>query len=543
MDPSIPLERDAGPTYRLLLVEDNRNARLLLRRLLDQPGYELVETEAGRRALELVEGRGFDLVVLDLRLPDLDGLEVLRRLRRRFDPVDLPVIVLTASDESAVAVTALSSGANDFVTKPFEAPVLLARIRNQLTVKRSADGLRRLRDDLEAAVELRTEELRATNASLREGERRFRMISETSPIGIAVTSIGDGRFLFANPRMRDLVGAGPAALERCSATDICGDPGDRERLLADFSSHDGVENRELRIRRLDGHLRWALVSARRIDYEGEPAVLWAMHDITEAREARTRMFQTSKLSSLGEMAAGVARELSQPLQVIRFAAEIAADEMGREGRAAARQLQKIMSHVERANAIIDHMRLYGGRHADSPTRFPPREAILAAVGVMRRCVEDEGIELNLDLAADVPPVAGRRIEFDQVILHLLANARDALVARGAGAPGRIAIGLAANPIADEVVLTVRDNGGGIPEDMIERVFEPFFTTREDGRGTGLGLSVSHGIVADMGGRIDVANVDGGAEITVRLPAATSDAAAEPATDQPFLEPSPATSPS
>jgi class 3 adenylate cyclase/CheY-like chemotaxis protein len=136
-------------TVRLLVVDDNELNRDMLSRRLGGRGFAVEIAEDGERALALVEQQAFDLVLLDVMMPGLSGIDVLRRLRERWPESDLPVIMATARDSTEDVVEALRLGVNDYVTKPLDFPVVLARIETQLTLKRQTQEIRRLADDLE----------------------------------------------------------------------------------------------------------------------------------------------------------------------------------------------------------------------------------------------------------------------------------------------------------------------------------------------------------------------------------------------------------
>ena len=144
--PAVRLDPGA---VRLLVVDDNELNRDMLSRRLGGRGFAVEIAEDGERALALVEQQAFDLVLLDVMMPGLSGIDVLRRLRERWPESDLPVIMATARDSTEDVVEALRLGANDYVTKPLDFPVVLARIETQLTLKRQTQEIRRLADDLE----------------------------------------------------------------------------------------------------------------------------------------------------------------------------------------------------------------------------------------------------------------------------------------------------------------------------------------------------------------------------------------------------------
>lgn len=127
----------------LLIVDDTEINRDVLSRRLERKGYEVTLAKNGKQALELLAGQGFDLVLLDIEMPQMSGLEVLRILRQTRGPIELPVIMVTARHQSNDIVKALNLGANDYVTKPVDFPVVLARIQTHVSHKRSEESLRR----------------------------------------------------------------------------------------------------------------------------------------------------------------------------------------------------------------------------------------------------------------------------------------------------------------------------------------------------------------------------------------------------------------
>jgi phosphoserine phosphatase RsbU/P len=158
-----------SPSGTLLIVDDDEANRDMLSRRLERKGFEVTVAEDGHRAIELVRARPFDLVLLDVLMPGLSGLEVLRELRRGFPATELPVIMATALSESGDVVEALRLGANDYVSKPLDFPVVLARIHAQLSLKRAIEEVVRL----ERSLEQRNQELTGVNARLAEANRRM----------------------------------------------------------------------------------------------------------------------------------------------------------------------------------------------------------------------------------------------------------------------------------------------------------------------------------------------------------------------------------
>jgi len=259
--------------------------------------------------------------------------------------------------------------------------------------------------------------------------------------------------------------------------------------------------------------------------EGDDMVVFAV-DRTQRRMEENKLYQMSKLASLGEVATGLAHEINQPLGVIRLAASnaLAGMKKGLPADHLAAKLDRIIQQTVRMSRIIDHMRIFGRKSEEELQPSHPTDAVDGALQVVGAHFRLDEIEVTTQYEPDLPAVLCRQDQLEQVIINLLQNARDAINERRAAVgehfPGRIVVRVAgeARPgVAEQLVIEVSDNGGGIPEEMVDRIFQPFFTTKPPGKGTGLGLSVSFGIVRDHGGSLSVRNGSEGAIFSIRLP--------------------------
>jgi PAS domain S-box-containing protein len=254
-------------------------------------------------------------------------------------------------------------------------------------------------------------------------------------------------------------------------------------------------------------------------------------DDTERRLAEIRLFDSSRLTNLGEMATGMAHELNQPLAVIRMATESMIEELEASEAAAMPadlgefikgKLDRICKQVERASGLVRSLRAVAHKPTNEPVPFDVVETARASGDLLCEQLRAARIAFQLDLPPSGPMVRGEANQLQQVLISLVLNARDAL-ADDAGRPstgtlGHIALRMAAGPTGGRVELTVEDDGPGIPAANLPRLFEPFFTTKPTGKGAGLGLSISHGIVKRMGGEITAENrSEGGARFRIVFP--------------------------
>jgi two-component system cell cycle sensor histidine kinase/response regulator CckA len=352
---------------------------------------------------------------------------------------------------------------------------------------------------------------------LAESEERYRSLIELTPDAIIVHS--HGNILFANPASQKVFGG---ILVGGSVLDLVDDS--VRDMLARRVANPPTERvvAEHRMKRLDGCIFDAEVVASTITFHGLPARILVIRDVTERKQVHEQLIQAAKLATLGEMAAGLVHELSQPLNIIRLTAEGALMFIER-GKATsewqAQQFQLVANQAERTAEIIDDIRIFSRRDTSPVQVFDALAAVRSALSVLAGQLLPDEITVITGLPDTMVPVRGRRVQLEQVVMNLLSNAQHALKEKRdqMGICWQAEITIAATCHAGNVVITVSDSGPGIPPQVRARIFEPFFTTKEAGRGTGLGLSVSFGIINSMGGRLEVLDQPGGACFAITLP--------------------------
>jgi two-component system NtrC family sensor kinase len=356
--------------------------------------------------------------------------------------------------------------------------------------------------------------------TLRQAEWRFRTLFRAAPDAV-FTVLQSGRIREANDAVRDLTGLDPLQVVGRPVVDLVAEA-DREKLLnALGATFDGVASRvevsfqNDTISRLTPTRRIVAVAMSKLPEADPPSVLIVGRDVTAEREMRVRLMESDRLAAVGELVAGVAHEVNNPLSSISAFAQL----LLRDGGLNASQrdsIEVIKSETLRASQVVKDLLAFARR--SEPQREP-----LELNAVVQRTLRLRGYQLtsnkinvDTDLADGLPPVVGDARQLQQVCLNLVTNAIQAMATTGA--PGTLTITTKRD--GPHVVLEMRDTGPGIPDAAKAHIFEPFFTTKGEGEGTGLGLSVSYGIVTAHGGTIEAPLTSAsGTTFRVTLPAA------------------------
>ncbi len=391
-----------------------------------------------------------------------------------------------------------------------------------------------------------TERLRAEKALNRLSTEQ-ELILEGVQTGIAFTR--DGQIIRCNQYFEQMFGweAGELPGRSGNLLTVSQAEYQRGRELALASFEKGESHRtEIQGKKKDGTIFWCSAVVTAVD-PADPGqgVVWLTEDISERKQAQAELMQASKLASIGEMVSGIAHEVNQPLSVVRMSAQLALmalEEEGPESDTVLKKLQVIDQQSRRMADIFNHLLLFSRSESLDFTAFDAAEAVREPAQLIASHAGSAGVDFSYDLDGATQYVLGHREQIEQVVLNLLSNARDAVLARAQGSGNgsfspAIRVSVADHPGEDSVTITVADNGGGIPEDARESIFDPFFTTKDRGKGTGLGLSISLAIVRSMGGRLEARKQGDGTAFQISLPAAAKSGQAAGA-EAPDNKPSP-----
>jgi PAS domain S-box-containing protein len=391
------------------------------------------------------------------------------------------------------------------------------------------DEAKLLRDDLGLPVEAVGLWLDVTEATLaaeqvKQSEERYRILVEDSPAMICRYR-PDLTLTFGNRPLATYMECSPEQLPGMNLGSWMSQQ-QRETFLqrlGQLSPEYPVSTAEINLQLPGREHAWWVWSDRGVfDDQGRLLEIQAVgRDNTEVRRSQQQLTQSAKMATLGEMATGLAHEINQPLNVMRMAivnvlkrlsnGDVQVDYL-------TDKLNRIDAQVQRAVRVVDHMRVFGRRSEIEQHPFNPAHAIEGTLSLLAEGMRGKGVDLRVSETGFEVQVRGYVDQLEQVLINLMVNARDALLSkRETDRELKPWISVYADRDQQSVRLWVEDNGGGIDPRLLERIFEPFFTTKPVGVGTGLGLSVSYGIVDNMGGRLSVCNSAEGARFCIELP--------------------------
>ncbi len=369
---------------------------------------------------------------------------------------------------------------------------------------------------------LREEEIRAAHAQIE-------LLTSRAPAGIIQTD-ARGKLVFLNEMICVLSGLPPERLMGSGWLDAV-HPEDRGRVAAEWKAswaEGGAFRSEFRFGTGDD-VAWVFATAMTLhDDKGDRAgMVGVVTDVTEARRMQERLSKAERLGSLGTLASGMAHEINNPLSCVMSSLSFASEELAArpELREEADALAEAGDAAKRVARIVGELQAFSEAR-NEVERLDLREAVKEALALVPEA-EQKRARVVLDLG-EVPPVEGSMRQAQRVLYHLLRNAFQAVPDERAG-EGEVR---AATRIAPDgrAVVEIGDDGRGIPAEHLHRIFDPFFTTRRVGEGTGLGLSVCHGLVSAMDGEMEVESAEGsGTTFRVLLPAARGDADARRST--------------
>ncbi len=507
--------------WKIVLIDDEEDIREIMTVALRDAGYTVESASDGSAGLKLCETIYPQIVITDIRMPGIDGLQVLETLKRKYP--DIEVIVATAFGEMDLAIRALQLDASDFITKPISDEALY------LALKRAKNRFRSKKQLKDYTTILEKEKAETSQELLRNIAFQRNLI-ESSMDGILACD-EDNVVVTFNRSMEKMLGYAKAEALYTKTFGQFFASGEHERFQQELSNNMyGGEDRlvlyETRLLEKSGREIPVQVSAALLFDQGrENGLVCFFRDLREIRKLereisdQARILHQDKMMSLGRLAASVVHEINNPLSGVLNYLRLMRRILGQGALTEDRQekfkhyLDLVENETSRCSQIVSSL-LHFSRI--SPPAFGPiqiNELLSRCVLLSQHKLELSNIRLESSIPENLRPIKGDFNQLQQCVINLIFNAIDAMPDGGT-----LNLDCHHDPERNLVIVVVKDSGQGIPHEDLPQIFEPFYTTKKEGYGVGLGLSTVYGIIDRHKGSITVDSQPGeGAAFMIELP--------------------------
>ncbi|MEM8721500.1 MAG: ATP-binding protein [Cyanobacteria bacterium P01_G01_bin.39] len=490
-------ERNYQPKADILVIDDTPENLALLSQMLTEKGYKVRSVTKGSTAIRGANAAPPDLILLDVKMPEMNGYQVCQQLKENPLTHDIPVIFISALGDVFDKVKAFQVGGVDYITKPFQVEEVLARLDTHLTIR-----------NLQIKLKAQNAQLQKEIAEKTAAEDKFAKAFRACPNPIAIADYHSGKVLEVNKSFLQMSGYNTSEVIGRHLNQIY-DPGALEvyqHALEKLESQGFIRNLELNFSTKSGQVKTVLLSMELIDLGGSKCTLQILNDITERKRLENEFISL------------VSHELRTPMTSTIGALDLLnSGQLGTLSDRGSQILQVAIRNSERlirlVNDILDLERMKSGKIAIEPTNCSIETILQQATETMEAMAEQAQVELLLESCRVNLYLDGDRIL--QTLTNLLSNGIKFTE------PGGM-IKLSASVNSDRCQIIVQDSGRGIPEDKLESVFERFqqvdaSDSRSKG-GTGLGLAICRHIIEAHQGKIWVESVLGqGSKFYIDLP--------------------------
>jgi PAS domain S-box-containing protein len=381
-------------------------------------------------------------------------------------------------------------------------------LQDKKAIEKASKELMWLNRNLEGMVQQRT-------AELSKSEEKYRRIFEGS-MDIIMVIDPEGRFLDINQAGLNILGyaSKDELISEATFADLIVPPPNPNRLMKEVAAAGFRKDLECRVQKRDEELRTWLLSltvSRKTDGEigGFEGIA---KDITHRKKMEQQLLQADRLASLGELSAGVAHEVNNPLgMILGYTQLLLRNEP--ENTQDFQDLKIIEKHTRNCKRIVEDLLKFARNVETKKSVLRVNDLLREVISVVEHQFKLDNVTIETKLDTSIPALCADGEKLKQVFMNLLMNAKQAMEGQG-----KIRINTNQDSLRNVVTVVVEDTGSGIPSEILEKIFDPFFTTKATGEGTGLGLSVSYGIIKDHHGKIEVQSTLGkGSTFTITFP--------------------------
>lgn len=524
----------------ILIVDDRPENLELLVQILQKDGCKTRPALSAKVALDAVAHSKPDLILLDIRMPEMDGFELCKHLKATEETRDIPIIFISALEDIDEKLKAFQAGGVDYITRPFQKAEVSARVQTHLELAQMRKKMEELVLQRTKELQYRTDQLeeeitarKIAGKKLKESEENYRFLVENQN-DIVVKLDPKNRLLFTSPNYCRIFGKKlDETIEKPFLPLIHSDDRKRvEKSLAKLADPPHSTSHQERALTIEGW-RWFEWSAKaNLNEEGHiTSIISVGRDITQKMDFEKRLQQYQKMEAVGRLAGGIAHEFNNMLGIIIGNTELAMDDLD-NGHSTQDNLDEIKLASLRARDVVKQLLDFSHK---SDLQRRPLDIDVTVRDTLRliRASMPSTIEIVEEVSADPQTVMADHNQLQQLFINLTTNAFQAMGKSG----GTLTVCL--SPVTlDEIeasrhpdltpgsyiLLSISDTGQGITQEIRNKIFDPYFTTQEIGQGSGMGLAVAHGIVNNHGGIIEFDSTVGkGSIFRIYLPRIESQA--------------------
>jgi PAS domain S-box-containing protein len=508
---------------KVLLVDDRPDKLLALEALLANTNATFVKAGSGRDALRLLLRDNFALILLDVSMPGMDGFETAALIRQRPKTEHTPIIFITSINTNETHISqGYSLGAVDYIFTPIVSEVLKAKVAVFIDLHEKNETIRRQAETIAREAERRADNL----------ELRLRNLLNHLNVGVFRATV-EGKIVEANPALFRILGietTTPNPLEEISKVG---------ELTDQISATTTMTNTpvDIQLTNSSGRETWLSLTRTMITLEGQTFIKGLVEDITLRKQKEKELYdlnetlerrvaertealhisqqnlaRAERLASLGTLAAGIAHEINNPLNSILGLCEYALRKEDLEFYQST--VETTIKETRRCGKIIRGVLQFAKNERSTKTPHDLNSVVIHSIDLINTYVKTP-LKVKLEREPGEILVEMNPTEIEQVLINILMNAAEA-------SPKAAEVTIAIQKTEKKVLLVVTDRGPGIKKEVMGKIFDPFFSTRSEKGGTGLGLSVAHGIIEAHAGKLEVQSEEGeGTCFRIELPYATS----------------------
>jgi CheY-like chemotaxis protein len=507
---------------KILAIDDKKDNLISISALLKAliPDCNVITAQSGIEGLQKAENELPDTILLDIKMPQMDGYEVCNRLKSNEKTLHIPVIMISAiRTESDDLVKGLSSGADAYLAKPIDEYVLVAQVKTALRVKNAEDHLRKQKDQLEQMVQERTKELRCL---------------------YNISNLIEKPDLSFEEVLQGIVNYIPSAMPHPDDTYVRITSGDHEFTTDQFCETASKQSSSIVVNGKQKGVLDIFLSQHQSDdicylkkqndfifniINKVEKVIERIETKEEKKKLEAQLFQSQKMESLGLLAGGIAHDFNNILFAIQGNIQITLYSLSEDSPLRS-HLDEAMKALNRAKEMVKHILAFS-RQSEAEKKPVKVQFIIKEVVRLLNSSIPSTITIHQNIDSDAGPVYADPSQIHQILMNLATNAFHAMENDG----GHFELNLDQVEISSDeltihpdiqqgkyIKLTISDTGQGINPEIMGKIFDPYFTTKAIGKGSGLGLSIVHGIVKNHRGAITVYSQPGkGTVFTILLP--------------------------